>query len=109
MPGGTARAAACPGLETATLGLGILRLFQRKFARSTPLAARRWRLAVEPLEERALLTGPTANQQYLLELINRMRMDPASERELILNAHDAYVDTALYYFDVNLTTLAQQW
>ena len=64
---------------------------------------------------------PTDVQQYWLELINRMRMDPAGELEQITNysvpgttfgspaSDDPYVNLALQYFNTSASTLASQW
>ncbi|HEV3344206.1 MAG TPA: DUF4214 domain-containing protein [Pirellulales bacterium] len=48
-------------------------------------------------------------EEYLLELINQMRTDPADELALLLNSNDPSVINALSYFQVNTTLLAQQW
>ena len=64
--------------------------------------------ALEVLEAR--LT-PTAGvqEQYMLDLINRFRANPAVELSLILNANDANVNNDLAYFGVDRTVLASQW
>src|SRR5262245_34416415 len=67
---------------------------------------------LERLEDRIVLSTtvglaspsdsePSAREQYLLELVNRMRLNPADELGLLLNAHDPNVDNALAYFHVN--------
>src|SRR6266700_281358 len=63
---------------------------------------------LEALEDRTL---PAAGlrEQYLLELINRMRMNPAAELPLLLNSTDPNVQNALSYFNVSTTLLQQQW
>src|SRR5579859_1119200 len=66
----------------------------------------RARLGLEQLEDR-LAPSATAQEQYLLELINRMRADPADELA-ILQANPE-VQQALAYFGVDEQTLAQQW
>ncbi|HWB14452.1 MAG TPA: DUF4214 domain-containing protein [Pirellulales bacterium] len=48
-------------------------------------------------------------EEYLLELINQMRTDPADELPLLLNSTDPNVIDALNYFQVDTTLLAQQW
>jgi len=68
-------------------------------------------IRLEALESRLLLsaTDPTADEQQALELINRMRQNPAAELPLLENSADPGVQSALSFFNVNLTTLAQQW
>jgi Ca2+-binding RTX toxin-like protein len=59
--------------------------------------------------------NPNAREQELLELINRMRMNPADELGILTNSlnpigsADPDVDSALKYFNVNGTLLANQW
>ncbi len=65
-------------------------------------------MRVERLEIRTMLTAG-AQAEYLLELLNRMRTDPADELPLLLNSSDPNVINALSYFQVNTTVLAQQW
>jgi FG-GAP-like repeat/Cysteine-rich secretory protein family len=55
------------------------------------------------------MAQPTAQEQQMLELINRMRLSPAAELDLLLNSGDAAVANALSYFNVNISTLTQQW
>ncbi len=55
------------------------------------------------------MANPTAQEQELLELINRMRMRPDGELEILLNSGDPDVAAALKYFNVNLDTLKSQW
>ncbi|NET54327.1 MAG: hypothetical protein F6K09_38735 [Merismopedia sp. SIO2A8] len=50
---------------------------------------------------------PTADEQYMLELVNRMRMDPGGELERL--QEDPNVNFALDYFNVDLNVLNQQW
>ena len=66
------------------------------------------RAYVEQLEERL---NPSAGlrEQYMLELINRMRANPSAELSILLNSGDANVNSALAYFNVNQTTLQSQW
>ena len=52
---------------------------------------------------------PSAQEQEMLELINRMRMKPANELNLLVNSSDAQVNKALNFFNVNLAQLSQQW
>lgn len=50
---------------------------------------------------------PTADEQYMLELVNRMRMNPDGELERL--QEDLNVNFALEFFDVDLDVLNQQW
>jgi hypothetical protein len=52
---------------------------------------------------------PTAQEQELLELVNRMRQAPAAELALLLNSGDPKIAQALQFFNVDRTRLAQQW
>lgn len=52
---------------------------------------------------------PTQNEQYLLELTNRIRLDPENELDKILANRDREVNDALDYFNTDLTVLRQQW
>jgi uncharacterized protein YkwD len=52
---------------------------------------------------------PSQNEQYLLELTNRIRLDPEPELDRILVTRDREVSNALDYFETNLTVLRQQW
>jgi uncharacterized protein YkwD len=52
---------------------------------------------------------PSAQEQEMLEFINRMRMKPANELNLLVNSPDAQVNKALNFFNVNLAQLSQQW
>lgn len=63
---------------------------------------------------------PTAEQQYWLEIINRMRMDPAAELEKLVNfsapgvwgspkSDDTHVAAALNFFGTSALELASQW
>lgn len=52
---------------------------------------------------------PSQNEQYLLELTNRIRLDPEPELDRILATRDREVSNALDYFETNLTVLRQQW
>ena len=65
--------------------------------------------ALQPLERRVLLSGPSADEQQMLELINRLRTRPAQELPLILNSKDPDVQTALSFFKVDASELAKQW
>ena len=63
----------------------------------------------EPLEPRTLLSGPTAREQQMLELINRLRLHPAAELPLILQSKDPDVQSALSFFHVDVSALKSQW
>jgi len=64
----------------------------------------------ERLEARQLLAvNPTADEQEMLELINRMRTNPAAELSLLTKSTDADVNAAIAFFKVNMTVLASQW
>ncbi|MSR65316.1 MAG: DUF11 domain-containing protein [Verrucomicrobiae bacterium] len=52
---------------------------------------------------------PSARDQHMLELVNRMRLNPAAELPLLTNATDANVQAAISGFHVDLSVLAQQW
>ena len=64
---------------------------------------------------------PTDVQQYWLELINRMRTNPAAELERLTNysvpgstfanpaSDDPFVNTALQYYNTSASVLAAQW
>jgi hypothetical protein len=54
-------------------------------------------------------TDPSAQEQELLWLLNRMRTAPAAELPLLLNSSDAAIQDALSFFKVDTTVLAQQW
>ncbi len=52
---------------------------------------------------------PSNNEQYLLELTNRIRLDPDNELGRILIGRDKEVRNALDYFEIDLDVLRQQW
>src|SRR5438094_2066830 len=66
---------------------------------------------LEQLESRTLLSAgdPSAREQYLLELINRARVNPAAELPLLIHSSDPDVNTALSFFHVDLNLLMTQW
>lgn len=74
-------------------------------------------VAFEPCEPRLLLAiDPTANEQHLLELLNRFRLNPAAELALLTTSlgdparsANAAVDSALRFFNTSGTALAAQW
>jgi Domain of unknown function (DUF4114)/Cysteine-rich secretory protein family len=55
------------------------------------------------------MSQPTAKEQELLELMNRMRLDPDAELQILLDKPDGDVQYALDYYQVNLDTLKKQW
>jgi hypothetical protein len=67
-----------------------------------------YRIAFDSLEDRLTPTAG-AREQYMLELINRMRENPAAELPILLNSGDADVASAMSYFGVDRTMLANQW
>ncbi len=72
---------------------------------------------LEALERRELLTfDPTPNEQYLMEMLNRMRLHPSAELGYMTSSLGAQarsansdIDGALLAFHTNGTVLAQQW
>ncbi|MES2597826.1 MAG: CAP domain-containing protein [Verrucomicrobiota bacterium] len=63
---------------------------------------------------------PTAEQQYMLELVNRLRMDPTAELDKLVNmsspgvwdspkSDHVTVAAALEYYGVSASALASQW
>ncbi|MEM8679853.1 MAG: Ig-like domain-containing protein [Planctomycetota bacterium] len=76
-----------------------------------------WGRGCEELESRRLLAlNPTPFEQELLESINRMRLDPQAELDVIfaattpnLIAYDRDVQAAIDYFDVSRELLLDQW
>ncbi|HSB69926.1 MAG TPA: CAP domain-containing protein [Candidatus Methylomirabilis sp.] len=84
-----------------------------------PISARRpaRRFVIEELEPRLLLSfSPSGLEQEMLELVNRMRLQPAAELGRLTSSlgtparsSDPDVDSALRYFNVSGPTLAAQW
>jgi uncharacterized protein YkwD len=69
-----------------------------------------WGVFVDRLEDRRLLAfNPSGMEQEALELINRMRVNPAAELPLLLNSGDDYVESALAQFGVKKKVLRKQW
>lgn len=65
---------------------------------------------LEALEGRILFSfDPSGREQESLELLNRMRLNPQAELDLLLNADDPHIDSALNYFNVSIDVLRQQW
>lgn len=73
--------------------------------------------ALEELEPRVLMVfNPAPREQYMLELLNRMRANPAAELGLLTNSlgnpagsANPDVDAALLFFGVSGTVLQEQW
>jgi RTX calcium-binding nonapeptide repeat (4 copies)/Cysteine-rich secretory protein family len=55
------------------------------------------------------MAQPTDRDQEMLELVNRMRQNPAAELDLLLNSSDPKVGRALDFFKVDRNLLRQQW
>jgi uncharacterized protein YkwD len=55
------------------------------------------------------MANQTAREQEFLELLNRLRINPATELPLLLNSTDPQVVNNLNYFNVDRTILATQW
>ena len=55
------------------------------------------------------MTGPTALEQEMLFAVNRMRMNPTDELDLLINSSDDDVNSALDFFNVDLNLLQTQW
>ncbi|MGB6299466.1 MAG: hypothetical protein WBF90_25275, partial [Rivularia sp. (in: cyanobacteria)] len=55
------------------------------------------------------MANPSAKEQYMLELINRMRTNPKAEYDLLVNSGDEDIESALGFFDVDLNVLRSQW
>ncbi len=55
------------------------------------------------------MAQPTANEQELLELLNRMRLNPGAELALLLDAPDGDVQYALNYYGIDRALLTAQW
>ena len=55
------------------------------------------------------MANPSAKEQYMLELINRMRTNPDAEYNLLVNSTNEDIQSALSFFKVDLTQLRSQW
>ena len=55
------------------------------------------------------MAQPTGQEQEMLELLNRMRMNPSGELNRLINSSDANVNFAIKYFKVDLNVLTNQW
>jgi hypothetical protein len=55
------------------------------------------------------MAQPTAKEQELLELMNRLRLHPEEELAILLNSEDGDVRYALEVYNVNQNTLKAQW
>lgn len=84
--------------------------------RNNRLSASAW-VGLDPLERRELLVfDPTPREQYLLELTNRFRINPAAELALLTTSlgtparsSNSDVDNALRFFNTSGPTLVSQW
>ncbi|MGK7900839.1 MAG: Calx-beta domain-containing protein [Hormoscilla sp.] len=63
----------------------------------------------QPISSGISMGPPTSQQQEMLELLNRMRMNPAGELNRLVNSGDADVNRALNFFNVDVNLLASQW
>jgi uncharacterized protein YkwD len=90
--------------------LHLIRPLFRSTRRSTSSGRprRTLRPALEQLEDR-LTPAAGLREQYMLELVNRMRMNPATELPRLLNSGDPDIASALASFNVDKNVLAQQW
>lgn len=55
------------------------------------------------------MANPNAKEQYMLELINRMRINPDAEYDLLVDSTNEDIQTALSFFNVDLEELRSQW
>lgn len=55
------------------------------------------------------MANPNPKEQYMLELINRMRTNPETEYDFLVNSTNEDIKRALDYFKVDLTELKSQW
>jgi uncharacterized protein YkwD len=69
-------------------------------------------LRFENLESRNLLSSlvntPTAEEQYMLELVNQARMNPQAAAQRLLNSIDPPLQTTLNYYHVNVNEVLQE-
>jgi len=57
----------------------------------------------------ALYGDPTPEEQYLLELINRARANPAAEGQLLVSTDDQEIQSALEFFEVDPTSIVAEF
>lgn len=95
---------------------GVMARCIDRFRGAARPAARGPRLGLEALEPRQLLAiDPSPLQQAMLEDINRMRIDPQAELDVLfsqtqpLAARDADIQSAVEFFDVDSAALLDQW
>lgn len=94
-----------------------MRRREGKANRLAERAGRSGTVLFEAVEPRVLLSfNPTAQEQYMLELLNHLRMDPQADLDLMTSSlgaqarsSDPDIDSALQFFHVSGTALAQQW
>ena len=104
-------------LSISNLGAILSKQFTNGFSRNRNAKTNQFRLVGgESLETRRMLTfDPTPFEQAMLESINRVRADPQAELDVIfsstdpLTAFDASTQRAIDFFDVDRTTLLNQW
>src|SRR3981081_3419434 len=77
---------------------------------SRPATLRRTDLSLESLESRKLLTagGPTANVQYMLELVNEARTNPAEMANRVTSSTNSDVVATVNYYGVDLNSVKNQ-
>ncbi len=89
----------------------------RRVQRERVASGSRMARGVEALEPRLLLSAlnPTGQEQEMLELINRIRMNPATEIAQVVDSFspihspDPYVNTQLTAWNVSGAALQSQW
>ena len=55
------------------------------------------------------MANPSTKEQYMLELINRMRINPNAEYGLLINSINEDIQSALSFFKLDLQELRSQW
>jgi uncharacterized protein YkwD len=77
---------------------------------SRPATLRRTKLSLESLESRKLLTGggPSADAQYMLELINEARTNPAEMANRVTSSTSPDVVATVNYYGVDLNSVKNQ-
>lgn len=55
------------------------------------------------------MANPNAKEQYMLELVNRMRTNPEAEYDFLVNSTDPDIQSAVNFFNVDLNVLQSQW
>ncbi len=101
----------------SNLGAILSKQLASGFSRNRHAKTNQFRLVGgESLETRRMLTfDPTPFEQAMLESINRVRADPQAELDVLfsstdpLTAFDPSTQRAIDFFDVDRTTLLNQW